>query len=118
MIKLKGYKDRKLKEVEHIYKVEDFQLSFGACEDILNAIGVDKFDEGMEALSNESKNSEFFKSFVNALPVIKDIFKDIFEGLTDDEIRRVGLDDFFSVTTEIVMYSLSRMGKSVKVPKN
>ena len=113
MIKLKVYKDRKLKEVEHIYKVEDFQLSFGACEDILNAIGVDKFDEGMEALSNESKNSEFFKSFV-----IKDIFKDIFEGLTDDEIRRVGLDDFFSVTTEIVMYSLSRMGKSVKVPKN
>ena len=72
----------------------------------------------MEALSNESKNSEFFKSFINALPVIKDIFKDVFEGLTDDEIRRIGLDDFFSVTTEIVMYSLNRMGKSVKVPKN
>ena len=76
-IKLNVYKTRSLKTVEKTYSVSDFRLSFGACEDILNAINIDLFTGNLDALSDEGKAAEMLKMVIDALPVIKDILKDV-----------------------------------------
>lgn len=117
-IELNVYTTRSLKEIEKTYRVSDFKLSFGACEDVLEAINVDMFDGGLEALSEETKNSETIKMIVNALPVLKDILKDVFDGLTDEEMKRTDVREVASAVLNIVSYSLSTLGKSVGKAKN
>ena len=116
-IKLNVYKTRSLKIIEKTYSVSDFRLSFGACEDILNAINVDLFTGSLDALSDEGKASEMMKMVIDALPVIKDILKDVFEGLTNDELKRTSIQDIIQVVIQIVQYAMASLGNSV-TPKN
>ena len=58
-----------------------------------------------------------FKMVIDALPVIKDILKDVFEGLTDEELKRTSVQDIMKVVIEIVQYAMATLGKSVS-PKN
>ena len=116
-IKLNVYKTRSLRTVEKTYSVSDFRLSFGACEDILNAINSDLFTGNLDALSDEGKSAEMLKMVIDALPVIKDILKDVFEGLTDEELKKTDVRDIMKVVIEIVQYSMATLGKSVS-PKN
>ena len=117
-IKLNIYKTRSLKEVEKIYSVADFRLSFGACEDVLNAINIDLFEGGLDTLSDESKNTEIFKIVIKALPVFKDILKDVFEGLNDEELKRTDVGEIANAVINILTYSLSTLGKSINKSKN
>ena len=57
------------------------------------------------------------KMVIDALPVIKDILKDVFEGLTDEELKKTDVRDIMKVVIEIVQYSMATLGKSVS-PKN
>ena len=110
---LNVYKTRGLKQVEKTYKVSDFELSFGACEDVLNAINIDLFAGGLDALSDEAKTAEMFKMVVDALPVIKDILKDVFDGLTDDELKRTSVKELVGLVMQVIRYSMATLGKSV-----
>lgn len=111
-IKLNVYKTRSLKEIDKTYCVSDFKLSFGACEDVLNAINIDMLSD-LEPLSTETKNAEIFKIVVNALPIFKDILKDVFEGLTDEELKKTEMSEIVNVVINIIMYSLQTLGKSI-----
>ena len=57
------------------------------------------------------------KMVIDALPVIKDILKDVFEGLTNDELKRTSIQDIIQVVIQIVQYAMASLGNSV-TPKN
>ena len=73
--------------------------------------------EMIDALSDEGKASEMMKMVIDALPVIKDILKDVFEGLTNDELKRTSIQDIIQVVIQIVQYAMASLGNSV-TPKN
>lgn len=111
-LKLNVYVNRRLKEVEKTYSTNDFELSTGACEDLLNIINIDMFEGGLEALSDEAKITEVLKTIVGGVSVFKDILKDVFEGLTDDEIGRTKASEIINCVASIIKYSVTGLFSS------
>lgn len=116
-LKLNIYTDGKLKEIEKTYVANDFELSTGTCEDLLNIINIDMFDD-MEALSNETKLTYILKSIVGGVALFKDILKNVFDGLNDDEIKRTKTSDIINCVAAIIKYSVTGLFNSFGSTKN
>lgn len=107
-MKLNIYKDRKCKEVEKTLIANDFRLGTGVCEDVLRLVKVDQFDD-LTALSDESQLVLVMNTVTNNLGTFKNILKDIFDDVTDDELERTAFAEITAVVMQIVEYSLSIM---------
>lgn len=110
-LKLNIYKGR---EIEKTYTAETYDLMFGTLEDIVNLIDLDTLN---------SKDSVDFvgavaKIIVKGFDQFKPLFKDIFPGLTDEELRRVRVADLVPVVVDVVKYSFTEMFKGSTGAKN
>ena len=112
-LKLNIYTDRKLKEVEKTYTANDFELSTGVVEDVMNCINIDAFEGGLEALSSDGQINTIVPMIYGAYSTFKDLLKDAFDGLTDDEIKRTKMKEIAKVVIDIIKYSFAELGKSV-----
>lgn len=113
-LKLDIYKTRFCKkgDIEKTCTANDFELSLGVCEDVLNMINIDMFEGGLEAISDDSKNELFTTLVRNGLPFFKDMIKEIFE-ITDEEVAKTKLSDIVKVVINIVKYSFSQLASSL-----
>lgn len=111
-IKLNVYTTRALRNIEKTYSVEDFRLSTGACEDLLDIINIDMFDGDLDVLSDESKVVELLRSITGGIQVFKELLKDIFEGLNDDEIRRTDVAEILGCVAKIITYSINGLSSA------
>lgn len=92
-IKLKIYKRENGKRVVDKEYVEDtLFIRFGIVEDIL-----EKIDFGNNGNSTD-------QAILKAMPFIKPILKDIFDGLTDEELKRCNTVDLIGVAKNIITY--------------
>ena len=110
-LKLNIYTTRKLKEIEKTVVTDDFRLSTGICEDLLNIINIDLF-EGVNALSEEDQIIEVIKMVVGSFDVFKNLLKETFDELTDDEIERTDVKEIATVVVKIVRFSLASLFSS------
>lgn len=117
-LKLNVYTNKKLLEIEKTYTASDFKLSLGTCEDVLNLINIDMFAGGLDALDDTSKGLEIMKMIIGSFGTFKEIFKDIFDGLTDDEIARTDVEDFVPVVMGVVSYAFNKLVGSLGKRKN
>lgn len=113
-LKLDIYKTKFCKkgDIEKTCTANDFELSLGVCEDVLNMINIDMFEGGLEAISDDSKNELFTTLVRNGLPFFKDMIKEIFE-ITDEEVAKTKLSDIVKVVINIVKYSFSQLASSL-----
>ena len=111
-LKLNIYADRLCRKVEKTVTANDFELSTGICEDVLNIINIDMFEGGLSALSDESMQELAIGIIRNGYPFFVNLIKEIFE-ITDDEAKRIKLADVASVIIEIVKYSFSQLASSL-----
>ena len=81
-IKLNIY-DRETKTIAKTYTTNSIDLMFGTVEDILNVVDVDKLGD----------QNEIVKMIVKGWAQLKPFLKDIFPGLTDDEIKGVKINE-------------------------
>lgn len=120
-LKLDIYRTRFCKkgDIEKTCTANDFELSLGVCEDVLNMINIDMFEGGLEAISTESQKVLFTSLVKNGLPFFKDMIKEIFE-LTDEEVSKVKISDIVKVVIDITKYSFSQLASSLggNKPKN
>ena len=107
-LKLDIYKTRLCREVERTVPANDFELSTGVCEDVLNLINIDMFEGGFQSLSDESKQELMIDLVKNGYPYFLDLIKEIFE-LTDDEAKRIKVADVAKVVMDIVKYSFTQL---------
>lgn len=103
-LKLNVYTDEKLKELEKTYTCNDFALSTGVVEDLLDLINIDLFTG---KLSQEEVLVEIAKIVIKGKPAFNNIVKNIFDGLSDDEIRRTNLREFVKVLYDTVVYTIA-----------
>lgn len=108
------YKDFLCRELEKTVTAEDFELSTGICEDLLDVINIDMFEGGLSALSEESAKEMFLPIIKNGYPFIIRLIKEIFQ-LTDDEAKKIKLSDIVSVVMKIVTYSITQLANSLGV---
>lgn len=99
-------------EVIRVAKVQDFSLTLGACEDILNLINIDMFAGGLDAMTSESKLELISEIIKNGLPMFKEIIQEIF-SLTDEEAKGLKIEEVGGVIVAIIKYAFSQLGKSI-----
>lgn len=77
--------------VEKTYSVNSVDLLFGTVEDLLNVIDLDKVNDDKEVAI----------MIVKAWGQLKPFLKDVFPGLTDEEIKRIKINDIIPVFSDI-----------------
>lgn len=105
-MKLNIYKG---KYVEKTYKAETYDLMFGTVEDVANAVNLDALETG----TNAEVIKLVFGLISSSMDLVKDLLKDIFDGLTDEEIKRTRVADIAAVLVEVVNYTLAQLNKGI-----
>lgn len=98
-IKLNIY-DRETKQIAKTYTTDSIDLMFGTVEDILNVIDLDNLND-QKALAG---------MIVKGWAQLKPFLKDIFPGLTDDEIKGVKINEMIPVFMQIFAGISENMG--------
>lgn len=93
------------KKIVKTYTVDEYSLTFGTLEDVADAIKLDDLETG--------SNAEILKMAGNVVlksrDTIKQLMKDIFEGLTDEELRTAHLDEMAQVLVDVVKFTLKQL---------
>lgn len=101
-IKLPIYEKR---EVVKTYTAETYDIMFGTVEDLIGAIDFEKFTSG----TDEDLISGVAQAVPAVMGLIKPLLKDIFDGLTDDEIKKCKLSDIVMVVVKVIRFSLAQI---------
>lgn len=102
VLKLPIYEE---KQVVKAYTAETYDIMFGTVEDLIDAVDMEKFMSG--------NNNDLVEGVAKAIPkifgMIKPLLKDIFEGLTDEEIKHTKVKDVAKVIVAIVKFAVSQV---------
>lgn len=110
-LKLNIYKSRKSREIERTLTANDFELSTGVCEDLIKIVDIDLFT-GVDALSEESQMLELFKIVSNSFDVFKEMLQEVFEGLTEEDVKNTKLNEIVVVVYQIIRFALQNLFSS------
>jgi len=102
-LKLNIYKK---KEIVNTYTTESYDLLFGTVEDFIELVDLDKLEKGTDAEIIKLVGNVIIKG---GLEVIKPLIKDIFDGLTDEELRQTKVSEIAKVLVEVVKFAISQM---------
>lgn len=98
-ITLKIYEGRK---VVKEYKAETIDFSFGIIEDVLDALDFE----------NMGSQTEIAGMIIKASKQLRPLLKDIFDGVTDEEIRNTRMQNLIEVFKGLYMYAMQELGKT------
>lgn len=107
-ISLNIYKKENKNEVEKTYTAESYDLMLGTVEDIMEVIDVDKM----------TSNEEIAKVVVKLYPMLKPFIKDVFPGITDDELNRVKIKELVPTFITICKQIIEDLGLFKTKPGN
>lgn len=98
-IKLNIY-NRETKELKKTYTTDSIELMFGTVEDILAVVDIEKFnDEKAVAVM-----------IIKAWKELKPFLKDVFPGITDEDIRGIKINDMIPTFMDIFRGISENMG--------
>lgn len=98
------------KKIIKTYTAETYDLMFGTVEDFINVIDINNIDlENKESLIKMAS-----KVVVSALDIIKPLLKDVFDGLTDAELRNTKISEIVEIIIQIIKFAIKEMGKGFK----
>ena len=103
-LKLNIYDKRK---VVKTYTAETYDLMFGTVEDLLDVIKIDNIQAG----DKTELLKAIAKVLAHSMDIVKPLLKDIFEGLTDEELRNTTLKNIIDVLAEVIAYSINQLTK-------
>lgn len=101
-LKLTIYKG---KEIEKTYTAQDYNVMYGTVEDLLDLLDLDALT-GKDKGSMLSAVSRLMKSRQD---VINPLMLDIFEGLTEEELRRTKAIDVVNVILGLAGFSFDQL---------
>lgn len=87
------------KEIEKTYRTDEFDLMFGVIDDLADVIDFDKLND----------EKEVAKVVVVVLKQLKPFLKDIFPGITDDEIKRTKVKELVPLFVNIVKFTINEL---------
>lgn len=89
------------KNVIKTYETDDFDLTYGVIEDVIEII------DGKDL---ENKN-DLVNIAIDSFHLLRPLLKEIFDGLTDDELRTVKVRELIVVIVELIKASISNLKK-------
>lgn len=103
-LKLNVYENGK---VVKTYTANDFTLTTGICEDVLNLVDIDKLIAG--GLNDQKMGLEIIKIVVKLFPKFRPFFQDIFSGLTDEEFKQTSIKEVGEIIIKIIKYTIGEL---------
>lgn len=93
------------KKVIKTYEADKYDLMFGTLEDVADALQLDKLETGSD--------SEILKMASNLVihgkDTVKELMKDIFDGLTDEELKKTKVKEIAVVFLDVVKYTIAQL---------
>lgn len=94
------------KQVVKTYTADTYDLMFGTLEDVAKAVNLDSLQSGSDV--------EIIKMIGNtvmhSMSTVRDLLKDIFDGLTDEEIKHTSVKEIALVLLDVVKYTIAQLG--------
>ena len=87
------------KTIEKTYVSDEIDIMFGTVEDLLDVIDFDNLNDEKEVV----------KVVIKTLNNLKPFLKQIFDGLTDDEIKRTKVKELVPLFVDIVKYTMDEL---------
>lgn len=104
---LKIYKGKK---VEKEYKTDTIDFSLGVVEDVLNALDLENMQNG--------NNAEIAAIVIKCSKQLKPFLKDMFDGVTDEELRRARAQNLIGIFKGLFKYATDELGMIIGDEKN
>lgn len=98
------------KEIIKTYTAEAYDLPFGIVEDVAEAIDLDSLKTGSDVEIIKMVGNLLFKS----MGTVKTLLKDIFDGITDEEIRKTTIPEIAKCLVDIVTYTIGQLNLGTK----
>ena len=93
------------KTVVKTYETDTYEIMFGTVEDLIDAARLDTIENGSDA--------EIVVAATNlvttSMGTVKDLLKDIFDGITDEEIKHTRVSDIVNVIVEVILYAVGQI---------
>lgn len=102
-LKLNIYK--KDRTIEKTYIANDYAVMHGVVEDLLDALDL----EAMTGSDKEGMIAAVSRLLRSRKDVIYPLLKDVFDGLTDEEIRHTTTIELVDVIVSVAKYSLNEI---------
>ena len=102
-LKLNVYDKR---EIEKTYVANTYDLMYGTMEDMLDVLDLDKLNEDATDKALLTLAADVVK---HGFPQLKPLLMDVFDGLTEDELRRCHVADLVSIMIKLAKYSLNEI---------
>ena len=83
-----------------IYTADTIDCQFGIVEDILNVLDVDNLDNKASLAAMIIRSSKQLKPFL----------KDLFDGVTDEELRTAKMSNIVEIFKGLYNYAISELG--------
>lgn len=101
-MKINVYDKRKIIKT---YEVDAYDLPFGILEDVADTIDIDSLKTG----SDVEIITLVGKMVIKNKNIVKELLKDIFDGITDEEIRKTTVTEMARVIVDIVTYTIGQL---------
>ena len=96
------------KEIVKTYSTDTIDFSFGVVEDVLDVLDFEKITDKTQLTAMVLKMSKQLKPFL----------KDMFAGVTDEEIRTVKVSNIVEIFKGLYHYAVDELGVVAKDSKN
>ena len=95
------------RQIVKTYEADSYDLMFGTLEDIADAVKLDEMKSG----SNTEIMEMASRLVTQSLGTVRDLMKDIFEGITDDDLRHTKVADLARVIVDVIKYTIIQLNK-------
>ena len=98
------------KQVVKTYETDTYDLMWGTIEDVAAAIDLDKLETGSDVEIIKLVGKLIFTS----MGTISGLLKDIFDGLTDEELRNAKTSEIAIVLIDVVKFTIAQLNIGFK----
>lgn len=93
------------KQIVKTYEAQTYDLMFGTVEDVADAIKLDELKTGSDV-----EIIQMVGNFVlTSMGTVKDLLKDIFDGLTDEELKNTKVSEIAVVLIDVVKFTVTQL---------
>ena len=93
------------KKIIKTYEVDAYDLMFGTVEDVANAIDLDKLKTGSDVEIIKMVG----KLVMTSMDTVRNLLKDIFDGLTDEELKNTKVSEIATVLVDVVKFTIAQL---------
>lgn len=102
------------KKIVKTYTAETYDLMWGVVEDVADAVKIDNLTTGSDV-----EIIKLVGAFVASnIGTVKELIKDVFEGITDEELRNTKVSEIVGVMIDIVRFTIAQLMIGAKELKN